>query len=65
MRESLRNVAEMFLPQARNAIARWDALREQRERKKKAEQLQERAKYDPFSAGQLRAVANALDPQGD
>jgi hypothetical protein len=63
MRQSLRNVGEMFLPQARNAIAKWDALREERERKEKARQLRELAKYDPISGGQLRAVANALDPE--
>lgn len=64
MRQSLRNVGEMFLPKARDAIARWDALREKRERKKKADQLREMAKYDPISGYQLRAVANSLDPEG-
>lgn len=63
MRQSLRNVGEMFLPKARDAIARWDALREKRERKKKADQLREMAKYDPISGYQLRAVANTLDPE--
>jgi hypothetical protein len=61
MRESLRNVALMFHPQARNAIARWDALREERDRKEKAARLRELSKYD--MTGVMGAVANALDPE--
>jgi hypothetical protein len=65
MRESLRNVAEMFLPQAQNAIARWDALRAKREAKEKADRLREVAKYDLINGGMLRAMANSIDPESE
>jgi hypothetical protein len=61
MRESLRYAGEMLLPQARNAIARWDALRAKREAKEKADQIRELAKYD--LTGVMGNVLDAIDPE--